>query len=700
MKTISPQLANGSYAETETGYDANGNVEWVKDASGNISMSIYDYRTRDYAYDRVGNRTNVVESADVHATVSCSCDALNRIGTIVEGTNTTTYGYDLNSKPVYREYPTGVEEVRSFDPMGRLLTMTTTNMNVADNGWFSMAYEYDLVGSALKMAQTSANLLGTQDAVTTWEYDDRCRLTAETVALDSDPASTRTEYTWDNADNRRSMTKYVGGSLASTTTYTNNALNQLTGYVAEAPGLATTNVVFAYDANGSRTNKSVSIAGGSPASSACTYDEDNRLVAAALNGSATTHTFAYDYRSRRYYRSTPTTSHMFCVFDGGLSIQEHETASSDLTLNPLTLNTVQTEFVRGEGMGGGVGGMVYSIKRSEDPQLPTPNNKLQTPLFSHANHRGDVIARSNASGSLTSFALYEAYGTRPYEWGDDPDRQKANTKEEESDLQLLNEGMRYRDLETGTFLTRDPIGYADGPNVYCYVHCNPITHFDALGLEEEAVSDDNSLTAAATQDGTLSAVDALTEETAPSFVPEPQTPQYGPTIAAAEAQSSSQQADGSVSGTASDTPRENEKLLNEAGVGTQNQQREQQIDPDVYLNPRVYPPPPEGSPAARGQKQFDEDQLAQWWVENRIVDAATGVTYPPPTPTETFTTIVSAGGDVMTALGGVNPVNVGNAVGDTITGNPPGSGIIGVARGAQEFKQNAETQQRVGSGSR
>ncbi len=40
----------------------------------------------------------------------------------------------------------------------------------------------------------------------------------------------------------------------------------------------------------------------------------------------------------------------------------------------------------------------------------------------------------------------------------------------------------YRDLETGTFLTRDPIGYADGPNVYCYVHCNPITKFDALGL--------------------------------------------------------------------------------------------------------------------------------------------------------------------------------------------------------------------------
>ena len=87
------------------------------------------------------------------------------------------------------------------------------------------------------------------------------------------------------------------------------------------------------------------------------------------------------------------------------------------------------------------------------------------------------------NAALTSFALYEAYGTRPYEWGEDPDRQKANTKEEETDLGLLFEGMRIRNLYDGTFMTRDPIGYKDGPNLYCYTHCNPITQFDALGLD-------------------------------------------------------------------------------------------------------------------------------------------------------------------------------------------------------------------------
>ena len=153
------------------------------------------------------------------------------------------------------------------------------------------------------------------------------------------------------------------------------------------------------------------------------------------------HQFKYDYRSRRYYRSTPSTPHMYCVFDGGLSIQEY-TGVSQASCLPSDTHLPETEFIRGEGMGGGVGGMVYSIKDGG-----TENEDI---ICSHANHRGDIIARSNASGSLTSFALYEAYGTRPYEWGDDPDRQKANTKEEESDLGLLNEGMRFRDLETGT----------------------------------------------------------------------------------------------------------------------------------------------------------------------------------------------------------------------------------------------------------
>jgi RHS repeat-associated protein len=140
----------------------------------------------------------------------------------------------------------------------------------------------------------------------------------------------------------------------------------------------------------------------------------------------------------------------------------------------------------------------YARKKSRTPS----KNRVWNFFGTSAHFTGDLSSKTQCSQwekpeSATTtasehsyFALYEAYGTRPYEWGSDPDRQKANTKEEESDLGLLNEGMRYRDLETGTFLSRDPIGYMDGPNVYCYVHCNPITRFDAFGLDDGDTQED------------------------------------------------------------------------------------------------------------------------------------------------------------------------------------------------------------------
>jgi hypothetical protein len=41
----------------------------------------------------------------------------------------------------------------------------------------------------------------------------------------------------------------------------------------------------------------------------------------------------------------------------------------------------------------------------------------------------------------------------------------------------------YRDIEAGTFITRDPAGFVDGPNLYTYVKQNPWTLFDPEGLQ-------------------------------------------------------------------------------------------------------------------------------------------------------------------------------------------------------------------------
>ena len=51
--------------------------------------------------------------------------------------------------------------------------------------------------------------------------------------------------------------------------------------------------------------------------------------------------------------------------------------------------------------------------------------------------------------------------------------------------------MRYYDPEVGTYITRDPIGYGDGLNVYRHVHANPINHIDPLGLAGTAKEEED-----------------------------------------------------------------------------------------------------------------------------------------------------------------------------------------------------------------
>ena len=808
---------------TETA-DANATVSYTYDELNRVSSETSVGVTHQYAYDLNGNRTNAVYGISGRS-VAWEYDALNRITYIREGDHTTEYYYDLNSKPLWRAYPSKVWEARTFDGMGRLLTMTTTNM--VNNGWFSMAYEYDLVGSALQMEQTSSNLVGqAQNATTTWGYDDRYRLTNETVAIVGGTTSV-SSYTWDAADNRLSMIKSVDGILASTTVYTNNALNQITGYVAEAPDLATTNVVYQYDANGSRTNKSVTVAGdGDPGVTSYTYDEDNRLIAVAGGDDPgnPTHHFKYDYRSRRYQRGTPTES-TYHIFDGGLSIQEYDDPTlriSDagiseydtnqdgqnsqptsatvvegrqgirlegnawkkvplpVTLNsgsvlefevkienvgeiiaigvdddnqydnprrlfqlagwqvatnieqdytgvavgswipvsipigqyfsgsfshitfvadddangqaavsfrnisvradsdPLPYSTLRTEFIRGEGMGGGVGGMVYSIKDD--------GNGNDDIICSHANHRGDVIARSDSAGSLTSFALYEAYGTRPYEWGDDPDRQKANTKEEEKDLDLLNEGMRYRDLETGTFINRDPIGYWDGPNMYCYVHCNPITHFDAYGLSDEEVDEEID-----TMDGeeeAQEAEDSSVDEAATDVQPpETQENASAPSRADLAAEMKQKKSDGSISGTASEQQKKNEKQQQPGSPTPQQQQN--RTDPSKYVPARITRPP-ENSALRQAEKNLEYTQNRDEARANRPNDEATKIMYPD-TTTEKLVTV----GNVVQSMAGLGLAdNVFDAV-------DSGKGLVGgigsVAEGAKEHQDYVDSL-KLGSG--
>ncbi|MCD6288620.1 MAG: RHS repeat-associated core domain-containing protein [Candidatus Hydrogenedentes bacterium] len=96
-------------------------------------------------------------------------------------------------------------------------------------------------------------------------------------------------------------------------------------------------------------------------------------------------------------------------------------------------------------------------------------------------HLGSTRALwSQAKASLGTYE-YTPYG-RTY-WTSGPSISHMYTGHLwDGTAQLYYAPYRYYSPATARWLTRDPLGMVDGPNVYAYVMGNPVTYYDPLGL--------------------------------------------------------------------------------------------------------------------------------------------------------------------------------------------------------------------------
>jgi RHS repeat-associated protein len=464
--------------------------------------------TRTYGYDAAGQLLSVTESAQPSADVAYTYDVLGRITSEVSNGFTHEYTYDLGGNRIATEYGTGRSEERTFDALSRPVTVTeggrttsyyydlagravgllsgnaqwATNQYDAQGrlvrrtlrdgaaGWqpvmAELAFYYDAVGNLREQQESwPGEVTRSGMRLTTLSYDNGDRLRQELVH--DNAVTTTTDYHYDGVGNRTLKIERRNGAVQKQTSYSSNARNQLTSWVeVNGTGMTQRSAALTYDTAGNRIGQVRTTF--SPTASVATtsygWDYDNRLTSVTLPGSLT-HNYVYDYRTRRIVLSEPGTAPLAMTYSGGLSVAEYE------VIDPLlgTLGALpKVEYQRGPDMGGGVGGLLYSLRSG-------------AAKYNLSNGRGDVVAQSDASGALTWTASYEAYGKRPVETGSNVDRQRGNTKEEDP-TGLLNEGFRYRDLETGTWLSRDPAGFVDGPNLYAYVRQNPWTLWDPEGL--------------------------------------------------------------------------------------------------------------------------------------------------------------------------------------------------------------------------
>jgi RHS repeat-associated protein len=140
---------------------------------------------------------------------------------------------------------------------------------------------------------------------------------------------------------------------------------------------------------------------------------------------------------------------------------------------------VVKEYMRGLDLGGGIRGIIYQKKSSDY-------------YFYHYNHKGDVVALTDANGKLAAFYEYDTWGntmTEAEKTGvDNPYRYSTKEWDEKSGLYYF--GARYYSPEIGRWTQRELLGWIDGPNMYAYVRNQPTNLIDAFGIYGQATHED------------------------------------------------------------------------------------------------------------------------------------------------------------------------------------------------------------------
>ncbi len=257
-------------------YDRNGNIisEMVSNSKPDVALTFskvdYEYNGRNmltkvitynkgnpenytqYYYDNSGNKLRMytglnkplyITELDVVATTgdpdySTTKYEYDRLGMLVKMTDPTgkaeRYTYDLNGNILNKIDKNGSNINMTYDAMGRLINNTVTNTeNPESNNTY--AYTYTLTGNRKTMSSGGVD--------TTYYYDDLGHLIKEAASN-----GTQKEYTYDAANNRKSLVLKVNGAQRTNTSYLYDKMNRLYQVFENGSLIAT----YTYDTNGNR----------------------------------------------------------------------------------------------------------------------------------------------------------------------------------------------------------------------------------------------------------------------------------------------------------------------------------------------------------------------------------------------------------------------------------------------------------------
>ena len=417
-------------------YDANGNLTRATDRKGQVTTLQYDplNRTTQIGFGTTENSGTI----SYQSTITYTYDSIGRVAEITDSqSGALRYTYDTRDRVLSETSAQGTVSY-TYDSAGRPRSMTVAGQD-------GVTYSYDDADRITAITKGGSAVTLTYDANNrrtglrlpngvqgTYSYDDASRLTGLAYKLNTADIGDLT-YTYDAVGRRAT----VGGSFAKTAlpqavaSASYDAANQLTQW-----GTTT----LSYDANGNVTNDG-----------AVTYTWNARNQLTAINGTATTASFAYDAVGRRIGKTVNGASTAF-LYDGMDIVQELDGTTP--TVNLL------------------VGGVDEVFQRTDAGGTRMPV----------VDALGSTLALLDDAGVVKTQYTYDPFGTTTSS-GDTSSNAAQFTGRENDGTGLYFYRARYYNPIVQRFISQDPLGFNGGDvNQYVYVLNNPVNLIDPLGL--------------------------------------------------------------------------------------------------------------------------------------------------------------------------------------------------------------------------